>query len=31
MIYKESKEILLKQGLTKKCPVDWKAITPIEP
>jgi len=26
MIYKESKEILLKQGLTKKCPVDWKAI-----
>ncbi len=26
MIYKESKENLLKQGLTKKCPVDWRAI-----
>jgi uncharacterized protein (UPF0332 family) len=26
MIYKESKENLLKQGLIKKCPVDWKAI-----
>jgi uncharacterized protein (UPF0332 family) len=26
MIYKESKENLLKQGLMKKCPVDWRAI-----
>ena len=26
MIYKESKENLLKQGLIKKCPIDWKAI-----
>lgn len=26
MIYRESKENLLKQGLVKKCPVDWKAI-----
>ncbi len=26
MIYKDSKENLLKQGLIKKCPVDWKAI-----
>ena len=26
MIYKESKENLFKQGLMKKCPVDWKAI-----
>jgi len=26
MIYKESKEDLLREGLIKKCPVDWKAI-----
>ena len=26
MIYKESKEDLLRQGLIKTCPVDWKAI-----
>ena len=26
MIYKESKENLLKQGLMKKCPADWRAI-----
>ena len=26
MIYKDSKETLLKEGLIKKCPVDWKAI-----
>jgi uncharacterized protein (UPF0332 family) len=26
MIYKESKEDLLRQGLTKTCPVDWRAI-----
>jgi len=26
MIYKESKENLFKQGLMKKCPMDWKAI-----
>ena len=26
MIYKDSKENLLKQGLIKKCPTDWKAI-----
>lgn len=26
MIYKDSKENLLKQGLIKKCPVDWKAV-----
>lgn len=26
MIYKESRENLLKQGVLKKCPVDWKAI-----
>lgn len=26
MIYKESNENLLKQGLMKKCPVDWRAI-----
>lgn len=26
MIYKESKEDLLRQGLIKPCPVDWKAI-----
>jgi len=26
MIYKESKEDLLRQGLIKICPVDWKAI-----
>lgn len=26
MIYRESKENLLKQGLVKKCQVDWKAI-----
>jgi len=26
MIYKESKDNLLKQGLMKKCPVDWRAI-----
>lgn len=26
MIYKESKESLLKEGLIKKCPVDWKAV-----
>jgi len=26
MIYKESKESLFKQGLIKKCPIDWKAI-----
>jgi uncharacterized protein (UPF0332 family) len=26
MIYKESKENLLKQGLIKPCPVDWKTI-----
>ncbi len=26
MIYKESKGNLLKQGLMKKCPVDWRAI-----
>ncbi|MGB3341695.1 MAG: HEPN domain-containing protein [bacterium] len=26
MIYKDSKESLLKQGLIKKCPVDWKAV-----
>lgn len=27
MIYKDSKELLLKEGLIKKCPVDYKAIT----
>lgn len=26
MIYRESEENLLKEGLIKKCPVDWKAI-----
>ncbi len=26
MIYKDSKEDLIKLGLIKKCPVDWKAI-----
>jgi len=26
MIYKESKEDLLRQGLIKTCPVDWKTI-----
>lgn len=26
MIYKDSKENLLKEGLIKKCPVDWRAI-----
>lgn len=26
MIYKDSKENLLKQGLIKKCPIDYKAI-----
>jgi len=26
MIYKDSKENLLKQGLIKKCPLDWKSI-----
>lgn len=26
MIYRDSEENLLKQGLIKKCPVDWKAI-----
>jgi len=26
MIYKESKEDLLRQGLIKTCPVEWKAI-----
>jgi len=26
MIYKDSKETLLKEGLIKKCPVDRKAI-----
>jgi len=26
MIYKDSIDNLLKQGLIKKCPVDWKAI-----
>ncbi len=26
MIYRDSKESLLKQGLIKKCPVDYKAI-----
>lgn len=26
MIYKESKDHLLKEGLIKKCPVDYKAI-----
>ena len=26
MIYKDSKQALLKEGLIKKCPVDWKAI-----
>ena len=26
MIYRNSKESLLKEGLIKKCPVDWKAI-----
>jgi uncharacterized protein (UPF0332 family) len=26
MIYKESKEDLLRQGLIRTCPVDWKAI-----
>lgn len=26
MIYSESKEELLKQGLIKTCPIDWKAI-----
>ncbi len=26
MIYKESKGNLLKHGLMKKCPVDWKAV-----
>ena len=26
MIYKESKENLLKEGVIKKCPVDYKAI-----
>lgn len=27
MIYKDSKENLLKQGLIKRCPLDWKSIT----
>ncbi len=26
MIYKDSKENLLKEGLIKKCPIDWKTI-----
>jgi uncharacterized protein (UPF0332 family) len=26
VIYKDSKESLLKQGLIKKCPVDWNAV-----
>ena len=26
MIYKNSKQILIKEGLIKKCPVDWRAI-----
>jgi len=26
MIYEDSKESLLKQGLIKKCPLDWKSI-----
>jgi uncharacterized protein (UPF0332 family) len=26
MIYEDSKENLLKQGLIKRCPVDWKAV-----
>jgi len=26
MIYKDTKDSLLKQGLIKKCPIDWKAI-----
>ena len=26
MIYKDSKQTLLKEGMIKKCPVDWKAI-----
>jgi len=26
MIYKDSKQTLLKEGLIKKCPVDWKVI-----
>jgi uncharacterized protein (UPF0332 family) len=26
MIYKDSKENLLKQGLIKECPLDWKSI-----
>ena len=26
MIYKDSKENLLREGLIKKCPVDWKAV-----
>ena len=26
MIYKESKENLLKEGVIKKCPVDYKAV-----
>ncbi len=27
MLYKDSRGNLLKEGLIKKCPVDWKAIT----
>jgi len=27
MIYKETKNTLLKKGLIKKCPVDWKSIS----